>query len=422
MWDIPDKVANNGASVAGKHLHSEFNNRQHEVEKVVTSTGMALTAYPIDPNSTADPNETMLAEAISRLVSLGIAGTDSGVANAYVLSAIGDTVVPKTLFDGMIVVTEPSATNTGASTANVFGLGIKALRTYSDAALVGGEVVLGRPTAWRYKAAAAGGAGAWLILPWADAAGATSSGAGRNRLINARFVFNRRSQVSGVALTAGKYGHDRWKAGSGGCTYTFATAGGVTTITVTAGTLVQVVEASGIEGGTYTLSWTGTAQARIWQGAAAGAYASSPVTITGLAAATATAVEFSAGTLAKVQLEPGPSASSIEYVDPAVELLRCMRYFQYSGSWTGGWVSSIANVLYVTGLHPVEMRTVPTVVLKNGTGTAVRIGDYGYNIASINSSAITERGGWIGLNTTGVATAAWLGTLSLAALSFEAEL
>jgi len=176
MWDIPDKVANSGASVAGKHLHSEFNNRQHEVEKVVTSTGMALTAYPIDPNSTADPNETMLAEAISRLVSLGIAGTDSGVANAYVLSAIGNTVVPKALFDGMIVVTEAVATNTAASTANVFGLGIKALRTYADAALSGGEVVLGRPTAWRYKAAANGGAGAWLILPWAAAPAVSEPG------------------------------------------------------------------------------------------------------------------------------------------------------------------------------------------------------------------------------------------------------
>lgn len=167
MWDIPDKVANNGVSLAGKHMHSEFNNRQHEIEKVVTSTGIALTAYPTDPNATSDTDETMLAQSISRLASLGTAAAGSGVANAFVLSALGAVVAPKALFDSMTVVTIPSATNTGASTANVFGLGVKAIRSYSDTALTGGEIVSGRPTAWRYSTAANSGAGAWLILPWA---------------------------------------------------------------------------------------------------------------------------------------------------------------------------------------------------------------------------------------------------------------
>jgi len=190
MWDIPDKVANNGVSLAGKHMHSEFNNRQHEIEKVVTSTGIALTAYPTDPNATSDTDETMLAQSISRLASLGTAAADSGVANAFVLSALGAVVAPKALFDSMTVVTIPSATNTGASTANVFGLGVKAIRSYSDTALTGGEIVSGRPTAWRYSTAANSGAGAWLILPWANAKSVASDA-----------VFNISSQVYSAAGT-----------------------------------------------------------------------------------------------------------------------------------------------------------------------------------------------------------------------------
>ena len=38
----------------------------------------------------------------------------------------------------------------------------------------------------------------------------------KNRLIDAGFIINQRAYTSGTALSAGSYGHDRWKAGSGG--------------------------------------------------------------------------------------------------------------------------------------------------------------------------------------------------------------
>lgn len=167
MWDIPDKVANSGVSLAGKHTHGEFNNRQHELEKAVTHTGVALTTYPADPNATSDANEAALAESISRAASLGLYATDGGAANAYVLSITGSVVAPKALFDGLSVRVAPAHTNTTASTANVFGLGIKAIRTWDDAALTGGELVINRPTSLRYKSTANSGNGAWLIDPWA---------------------------------------------------------------------------------------------------------------------------------------------------------------------------------------------------------------------------------------------------------------
>jgi hypothetical protein len=97
---------------------------------------------------------------------------------------------------------------------------------------------------------------------------------GANNADNGGFAVNQRTYVSGTALAAGAYGHDRWKAGAGGGTYTFAAPSGPSnSITITAGTLQQVIEGAALAGGTYTLSWTGTAQGRI----GAGSYAASPV-------------------------------------------------------------------------------------------------------------------------------------------------
>lgn len=168
MWDIPDKVANSGVSLAGKHTHGEFNNRQHELETAVTAAGITLTTYPVDPNSTADTDETMLAQSMARMASLGVYATDSGVANAYVLSATGDVVAPKALFDGLRAIWRPGHTNTTTATVNAFGLGAKAVRTWDDAALAGDELIEDRDTETIYLTAANGGAGAWLIMPWAD--------------------------------------------------------------------------------------------------------------------------------------------------------------------------------------------------------------------------------------------------------------
>lgn len=64
----------------------------------------------------------------------------------------------------------------------------------------------------------------------------------RNKIINGNFNINQRKVSGTVTLSAGVYGHDRWKAGASGCTYTFSASGGVTTIDITAGSLVQIVE------------------------------------------------------------------------------------------------------------------------------------------------------------------------------------
>jgi hypothetical protein len=185
-----------------------------------------------------------------------------------------------------------------------------------------------------------------------------------NRIINGNFAINQRGQVSGTALAAAAYGHDRWKAGASGCTYTFTTALPDTTITITAGSLTQIIEAGMIEGGVYTLSWTGTAQARVYQGAPAGVYAASPIVTPALPAGVNTIVEFNTGTIVRVKLEIGTVATPFNRQTMAKSLADCQRYY-YQRLYTDGWLC--AGQVFAAGqvggflAWPVTMRASPTV-------------------------------------------------------------
>ena len=155
----------------------------------------------------------------------------------------------------------------------------------------------------------------------------------RNRLMNASFAINQIAVSGTVTLTAGQYGHDGVKAGASGATYTFATSGLDTTLTITAGSLILPIENLIIDGGTYVVSHAGSAQARVWQGtgsSGSGSYAPAPFTVTGLTAVTQTNVEFSTGTVLRPQLEPGTLATVFERRPPAIELTLACRYFQKS--------------------------------------------------------------------------------------------
>ena len=102
----------------------------------------------------------------------------------------------------------------------------------------------------------------------------------RNILINGNYLINQRGYVSGTATASGTYMHDRWKSTTTNSNYTFTQGTPDTTITIAAGTIAQIVETVNVAGGVYTLSWTGTATARIAinGGTTSGAYAASPIT------------------------------------------------------------------------------------------------------------------------------------------------
>lgn len=174
----------------------------------------------------------------------------------------------------------------------------------------------------------------------------------RNRIINGNFSINQRSVSGVVTLAAGAYGHDRWKAGASGCTYTFSTTANVTTLTITAGSLIQVIEGLNLESGTFALSWTGTATGKI----GAGSYSASGVTgaITG---GTNTNIEFSTGAVSKVQLEFGSVATPFEQRPYGMELMLCQRYYEIGAckAGMGGATTVSTSVLYA-----VEKRATPS--------------------------------------------------------------
>ena len=181
-----------------------------------------------------------------------------------------------------------------------------------------------------------------------------------NAIINGNFQVNQRGVSGTVTLAAGAYGHDRWKAGASGCTYTFATVANVTTLTITAGSLIQVIEGLNLYSGTYALSWTGTAQGKI----NGSAYSGSGVTGTATGG-TNLNIEFGTGTVSLVQFEPGTEVSPFERRDYGRELMMCQRYYHRQGSglqylqigaflWDG-----TANCSFNYQL-PVTMRAIPT--------------------------------------------------------------
>jgi hypothetical protein len=191
----------------------------------------------------------------------------------------------------------------------------------------------------------------------------------RNRLIDAGFTINQRSYVSNTALASGVYAHDRWKAGSGGCTYTFTqgSTGVPIVITITAGSLQQVIEGANMpEGGTYVLSWTGTAQARF----NGGTYSSSPLAVTGITAGANITIEFNTGTCSFPQLESGTQATSFEYRQYQQELALCQRYYVNGLNYVNGFTYNATTGIFGI-IPPVTFRATPTVGYTSGSTVSV---------------------------------------------------
>ena len=197
----------------------------------------------------------------------------------------------------------------------------------------------------------------------------------KNAIINGNFGINQRGVSGTVTLAAGAYGHDRWKAGSSGCTYTFATSENVTTLTISAGSLIQVIEGINLQTGTYTLSWQGTAQGKI----GAGSYGNSGITgsVTG---GTNLNIEFGTGTVRLVQLEKGSVATPFEFWQYGTELALCQRYYWRTGGTAyapfGVAASNNTTTGYMTMPLPVSMRVPPTATTQIGSALAPSYGAY----------------------------------------------
>lgn len=217
----------------------------------------------------------------------------------------------------------------------------------------------------------------------------------KNVIINGNFGINQRAVSGTVVLAAGAYGHDRFKAGASGCTYTFATAANVTTLTITAGSLIQVIEGLNLQSGTYTMSWTGTAQGKI----NGGSYGASGITGTATGG-TNMSVEFNTGTLSLVQVEKGSTATPFEHRQYGTELALCQRYYEKTTFTYRGSAFNAGGIGFCMWLYKVTKRTTPTVTYvgsyytwiesASADGVIIAANDTNYPTIGTNSTASAE--------------------------------
>ena len=230
---------------------------------------------------------------------------------------------------------------------------------------------------------------------------------GRNRLINPRFVVNQRSYASGATLALSSYGMDGWKASTAGSSMTFSALPAGQQVTI-AGSFLQIVLAYDIEPGTYTLSWAGTSQARVYNvGASAPSYASSPITVA-VSGGVNVNVEFNAGTLFTPQLEIGGVATTPERRLYQQEFALCQqRLFGLNLAGAQAVYGGAGTYISLSVYAPVSLRTNTSISLGStsmtinqpGVGTAFTTTATPTAVgATSNMIAFNISGNWSGLS------------------------
>lgn len=217
-----------------------------------------------------------------------------------------------------------------------------------------------------------------------------------NYVDNSGFTVNQRAYASGTALAAGAYGFDRWKAGTSGCTLTFTASPASTVVTISAGTLQQVIEGLSQINSSYTLSWLGSATGRV----NTGTYVASPIQFTG-APNTNVTIEFQGGTLGQVQLQIGTQVTLWQPDPTQVGIARCQRFYQTGVFAIQGYSPATALGVGTSWQLPVLMRTIPTVTMtseiaNSGMGTRTLIADSPGNVKTNGISGASGAFNWQG--------------------------
>ncbi len=124
----------------------------------IWSNGLAPTCEDVDLNGFKDENNNLIVgsgqalntgdnqqthKAVAHYAATGDFYVDSGAADAYVLSVTGVQVAPPTYATGMRIRFEAGNSNTGASTVNVAGLGVKAIKDSAGDALTANSLQAG---------------------------------------------------------------------------------------------------------------------------------------------------------------------------------------------------------------------------------------------------------------------------------------
>lgn len=140
MQTLNNKVTN------GQLTADEWNEAPSELQNAITRSGQTLSGADLE----------QLAKAIVDTAASASFYVDTGVANAYVVGAIGGKLGLSQLalaVDGATVRFRPANANTGASTINVAGLGVKDIRRQDGSAVAAGNILTSTDLELRYDQA-----------------------------------------------------------------------------------------------------------------------------------------------------------------------------------------------------------------------------------------------------------------------------
>ena len=157
MKNIPIK------SINGNVLHDEYNSSNEELKGVVTSSGQSLSGQD---QTIADTNTTQVAEALSRYSAGGGQHLiDSGTTNNYILSHVNSFTPFSAYYDGMTISFVGIFANTGVSTVNIDGQGVKDVVTFTGIPLPASTILPNRLTNIQYDL----GADRFVLLEYSSA-------------------------------------------------------------------------------------------------------------------------------------------------------------------------------------------------------------------------------------------------------------
>lgn len=124
MQDLTGKTTGSNLTAA------EWNQLPQEVQNIITDLGIVLSGGDTD----------QLGKALALFLAAGTFYTDSGAADAYVLTAIGTRQAPASYSDGMYIRFRAANANTGAATVNVNALGVKTMVREDGNTLNAGDI------------------------------------------------------------------------------------------------------------------------------------------------------------------------------------------------------------------------------------------------------------------------------------------
>lgn len=173
----------------------EWNQVPEELQNIITQTGQGLS----------DLDLNQVGKGVAQYSVNGDFYTDSGAANAYVLTSIGSKQAPIAYNDGHEIRFLPANTNTAASTVNVSTLGVVNLVNFDGTALIGGEIRAGQPIRAFYDNANS----RFQLLPELNLNNYIDLKNGRKNFIrNGDIKVNQRGLAT---YNAGGYGIDGWE-------------------------------------------------------------------------------------------------------------------------------------------------------------------------------------------------------------------